>query len=162
MIHGPVLRLGAGRLFARRGDLLAPAPLREPARPVNLAQGLPLVLPRMRSIFAIMPSRRAVHLAFPALCAALLLSGCGGAEAKLRNGLIAAGLSERFATCIAKPMADKLSIGQLRKLESLARTAGLDPRRTTYEQLLRHIRALGDPEILQVTASAALGCALEI
>ncbi len=106
------------------------------------------------------PTRTLVAL--PALAAALLLAGCGGAETKLRNGLISAGLSESYASCMAKPMAKKLSVNQLMKLNSLAKTSRLDPRRTTYDEYLRHVRALGDAEILQVTASAALGCAFEI
>ncbi len=63
---------------------------------------------------------------------------------------------------MAKPMADKLSIGQLRKLSALAQATRLDPRRTTYDEFIHKIRALGDPEILRVTAGAALGCTFGI
>jgi hypothetical protein len=104
----------------------------------------------------------APRLALPALCAALLLSGCGGAEEKLRNGLVNAGLSEGMATCMAKPMARDLSLNQLMKLNSLSKVGKLDPRRTSYDQFMRHIRALEDPEILRITARAALGCAFDI
>jgi hypothetical protein len=102
------------------------------------------------------------RLALPALSAALLLSGCGGAEEKLRSGLVNAGLSEGMATCMAKPMARDLSLNQLMKLNSLSKVGKLDPRRTTYDQFMRRIRALEDPEILRITARAALGCAFDI
>lgn len=102
------------------------------------------------------------RLALPALAAALLLAGCGGAEEKLRNGLISAGLSDGMATCMAKPMARDLSMGQLMKLNSLSKVGRLDPRRTSYDQLMHQIRALNDPEILRITGAAALGCAFGI
>ena len=92
----------------------------------------------------------------------LMLAGCGGAEEKLRNGLVSVGLSENMAACMAKPMAQKLSINQLMKLSSLGKVGRLDLRRTSYEQLMHQIRALNDPEILRITASAALGCAFNI
>ena len=102
------------------------------------------------------------RLALPALAGALLLSGCGGAEEKLRNGMIAAGLPVNLATCMAKPMAKELSIGELMKLQSFANASKLDPRRTSYDQFMHQIRAINDPHILKVTASAALGCAFGI
>ncbi|MBO9580510.1 MAG: hypothetical protein J7498_06430 [Sphingobium sp.] len=102
------------------------------------------------------------RLALPALAAALLLAGCGGAEAKLRNGLISAGLPDGMATCMARPMARDLSVGQLMKLNSLSRVGRLDPRRTSYDQLMHQIRALNDPEIMRITAAAALSCAFGI
>jgi hypothetical protein len=104
----------------------------------------------------------APRLALPVLAAALLLSGCGNAEEKLRNGLISAGLGEGMATCMAKPMARDLSIGQLMKLDSLSKVTRLDPRRTTYDQFIHKIRALNDPEILRITAAAALSCTFGI
>ena len=104
----------------------------------------------------------APRLALPALAAALLLTGCGGAEEKLRNGLISAGLGETMAACMAKPMARDLSIGQLMKLDSLSKVTRLDPRRTTYDEVLHKIRALNDPVILRITAAAALGCTFGI
>lgn len=107
-------------------------------------------------------TRRTAPLACLAASLALLLAGCGGAEEKLRNGLINAGLSVDLATCMAKPMAKELSLNQLMKLNSLSKVGRLDPRRTTYDQLMHQIRALGDPEILRITTRAALGCAFGI
>ncbi|WP_231848691.1 hypothetical protein [Sphingobium sp. SYK-6] len=104
-------------------------------------------------------SRRAAFALAP-LCALLALSACATPEAQLRQGLVNAGLSEPMARCMARPMVEKLSTGQLMKLRSLGRTADLDPSRTSYNELMRHLRAMQDPEIIRVTASAALGCSL--
>ncbi|MBN8832178.1 MAG: hypothetical protein J0G94_16535 [Sphingomonadales bacterium] len=81
-------------------------------------------------------------------------------EAQLRTGLVNAGLSKPMASCMARPMAERLSIGQLMKLRSLGKVKDLDPYNTSYDKFLRQVRALRDPQIVQVTASAALGCAL--
>jgi len=108
------------------------------------------------------PGRAPFALVLAVLLLPLALSGCGGAEEKLRNGMIAAGLPEKLATCMATPMARELSIGELMKLQSLAHVTRLDPRRTSYDQFMHQIRALDDPHILKVTASAALGCAFGI
>lgn len=102
-----------------------------------------------------MTTRLAILVALP-----LLLSSCGGAEAKLRQGLVQAGLSAPLAACMAKPMAKELSLGQLMKLRSLGKVSKLDPGRTSTDKLLHHLRALGDPEIVSVTSAAAISCAL--
>ncbi len=98
-------------------------------------------------------------LAIPALA---LLAGCASPETRLRTGLIDAGLSESMAGCMAHPMAGQLSVNQLLKLRSLSKVGRLDPRKTSYDQLVHQIRALGDPEILTVTTKAAIGCTLGI
>ncbi|MBO9575793.1 MAG: hypothetical protein J7494_08665 [Sphingobium sp.] len=110
------------------------------------------------------PLRQRPWRAAPALAlsAALLLTACGGAETRLRNGLVSAGLSESMAACMAKPMADQLSLNQLMKLNSLSKVSKLDPRKTSYDKLLHQVRALGDPEILRITTAAALGCTFGI
>lgn len=71
-----------------------------------------------------------------------------------------AGLSPPMAGCMAESLTDRLSNAQLRRLASLADTKDLDPHRTTVDELMHHIRALGDPKILRVTASATIGCSL--
>jgi hypothetical protein len=120
--------------------------------------------PAAKRYMALMLTR--LTLPAPLLAAALLapallaLAACASPEARLRTGLVNAGLSAPMASCMARPMADRLSVSQLMKLRSLSRVGDLDPSRTSYDQFLRRIRALQDPEIVSVTASAALGCAL--
>ena len=89
------------------------------------------------------------------LTLALLIAGCAIPEAKLRSGLINAGLSRPLAACMAERMVDRLSLGQLRRLANLprARQAG------SIDEFLSRVRALGDPEILAVSTSSAALCA---
>jgi hypothetical protein len=44
------------------------------------------------------------------------LAACSPIQDRTRDGLIKAGLSPKLATCMAKPMAEQLSVPQLRKL----------------------------------------------
>jgi hypothetical protein len=83
------------------------------------------------------------------------LGGCAVPEARLRTGLTNAGLPRPLAACMAERMVDRLSLPQLMRLADLprARTAESLP------QFLRRVRALGDPEILSVTASSGALCA---
>jgi len=82
------------------------------------------------------------------------LTGCAVPEARLRSGLRSAGLSPPLSTCMARRMADRLSLAQLVRLSDLptARDARDLP------GFLRRVRALGDPEILGVTSSSAALC----
>jgi len=90
------------------------------------------------------------------IAAAAMLSGCAMPEARLRAGLINAGLSPPLAGCMAHRMADRLSLIQLRRIGDLpqAREA------VSTGEFLHRVRALRDPEILSVSASAAALCAV--
>jgi hypothetical protein len=92
----------------------------------------------------------------------LILAGCASLspEARLRAGLIEAGLSPHMAGCMAEKMADRLSITQLRRLQSLASLRDEDIGQIPLDRYLHRLRALGDPEIVAVTGKAALRCAL--
>lgn len=91
---------------------------------------------------------------------ALALSSCATPQARLRTGLVDAGLSPRTAACMAEYMADRLSITQLRRLQSLASVRRVDYRDITLDEYLYKVRALRDTELLAVTGKAALRCAL--
>lgn len=96
------------------------------------------------------------------LTATLLLASCAGLspESRLRAKLIEAGLSPRTAGCMAQRMADRLSIGQLRRLQSIASLRKSHSTELSVDQLLHKLRALDDPEIFLVTGKAAIHCAL--
>lgn len=96
-----------------------------------------------------------------AIAAALLLSSCSGLspESRLRAGLVEAGLSPKMAGCMAGRMADRLSIGQLRKLQSVASLRKSHTEDLTIDHFIRKVRALHDPEIIAVTSKAAFICA---
>lgn len=91
----------------------------------------------------------------PFLLAVLALSACAVPEARLRTGLVNAGLSRPLAACMAERMVDRLSLAQLMRLADLPRARQAE----SVDRFLRRVRALGDPEILSVTSSSAALCA---
>jgi hypothetical protein len=58
-------------------------------------------------------------------------------------------------------MVDRLSLIKLNKLNGLKKLRGQDMRKVTVEEFLRRTRALQDPEILGVTTSSGLICAVK-
>jgi hypothetical protein len=87
--------------------------------------------------------------------AILLVAGCAVPEARLRTGLINAGLSPPLAACMAERMVDRLSLAQLRRIGDLPQARESQ----SVDQFLRRVRALRDPEILTISAAAATLCA---
>ena len=85
-----------------------------------------------------------------------MLAACALPEARLRAGLVEAGLSEPLAACMAGRMADRLSLMQLRRLADL-KYAG---RSRNVGEFLDRVRSLRDPEIWTVTSSSAALCAI--
>jgi len=63
-----------------------------------------------------------------------------------------------MAGCMAKRMADRLTLAQLRKLQSLASLRKSHTGKISVEDMLREVRALQDPEIFAVTSTSALAC----
>jgi hypothetical protein len=92
----------------------------------------------------------------------LPLAACSsvGPEAKVRTALMDAGLSRHMAECMAERMVDRLSLVQLKRLNSLAKLPGKDIHGMTVDELLYRTRALEDPEIFAVVSRAGLGCAI--
>ena len=86
---------------------------------------------------------------------ALLLCGCAVPEARLRTGLIRAGLSVPLSACMADRMVDRLSLAQLMRIADLPYAGGAE----SVDQFLHRVRALGDATILGVTSSSAALCA---
>jgi hypothetical protein len=92
----------------------------------------------------------------PLLAALALLGSCAVPEARLRDGLINAGLSPSLAACMAERMADRLSLIQLRRIGDLPRATSS----VSVQQFLHRVRALGDAQILGVSSSSAALCAV--
>lgn len=74
------------------------------------------------------------------------------AEYKVRSGLIAAGVSQRNADCMARRMVKRLSITQLRKLEQVQGT------KNSLGGFVGAVRKIDDGEVVAVTATSALLC----
>ena len=105
------------------------------------------------------PTRPIVALA---VLAALLLSGCAtvSPEARVRSKLIEAGLRPPVAGCMAERMVDRLSLLQLKRLQSLGGLAKHDPRGMSVDEFVYRLRALNDPEIVSVVLKAGIGCSI--
>lgn len=92
------------------------------------------------------------------LGATFALAACATPEARLRSGLVTAGLPDDLSACMAGRMVDRLSLIQLHRLSDLpdAREA------VSAEQFLRRVRSLRDPEIWAVASGSAALCAAGI
>ena len=99
--------------------------------------------------------------ALPAL-AALALAGCAtvSPEAQVRTKLIEAGIRPPVAGCMAERMVDRLSLVQLKRLQSLGGLASHDIRGMSVDELVHRLRALHDAEIVAVVLKAGIGCSI--
>lgn len=95
-----------------------------------------------------------------AALATALLSSCATPEARLRTGLIEAGLSRPMSSCLAERMADRMSLLQMKRLGGLAKLKDKRLGGISLERFLYDVRALKDPEILAVATTSAGICAL--
>ncbi|MBF9149888.1 hypothetical protein [Novosphingobium jiangmenense] len=87
---------------------------------------------------------------------ALTVAACAPSKlayGKVRSALVDAGLSDSNASCMATRMTDRLSIGQLKRLQALQ-----GPKRGLADYVAT-VKRLGDAELLGVTTSAAALCA---
>ena len=94
-------------------------------------------------------------LLLPALA---LLAGCAiTPEQRVNAALRDAGVPPRVASCMAERMAAKLSIEQLKELKTLAK-AQEPGEKMNAKHILKRVAAIGDPEVVEVTSRAAIGC----
>jgi hypothetical protein len=95
------------------------------------------------------------------VAALAMLGACAATpEARVRTALMDYGLAEPQAKCMAAEMVDDLSVRQLMKLNRVSKTGRDDLRRMTMGEFVDFVRRNGDPELVSVTARAALGCAI--
>ena len=89
------------------------------------------------------------------------LAGCATPETRVRNGLMSAGLSALISACMADRMVDRLSLGQLGKLNGLGKLKKRNPGDVTFKEFVKQTRSLQDPEIVGVVTSSGLICAVK-
>ena len=94
--------------------------------------------------------------------AAILLASCAtiSPESRVREGLVDAGLSRPMAGCMAREMVGRLSLTQLRRVQSLASLRNSYIESLSLDRFLYKLRALEDPEIFATASKAAIRCAL--
>jgi hypothetical protein len=92
------------------------------------------------------------------LTACTLLVGCAiTPEQRVDMALRDAGVPPRVAGCMAERMAAKLTIDQLKELKALAK-ARQPGEKMSAKHILKRVAAIGDPEVIEVTSRAAIGC----
>jgi len=94
--------------------------------------------------------------------ALMALAGCAtvSPETRVRDKLIEVGIKPRVAGCMAEHMVDKLSLAQLKRLQSLGGLASHDMRGMSVDELVHRLGALQDPEIVSVVLKAGIGCSI--
>jgi hypothetical protein len=95
------------------------------------------------------------------MTALLALAACATPETRVRNGLISAGLSAPISACMADRMVDRLSLGQLKKLNDLGKLRKREPGDVSVKEFVKQTRSLQDPEIVGVVTSSGLICAVK-
>lgn len=95
------------------------------------------------------------------LAATVALSACATPETRVRKGLMSAGLSAPISACMADRMVDRLSLGQLNKLNGLSKLKKRQPGDVSISEFVKQTRALQDPEIVGVVTSSGVVCAIK-
>jgi len=98
------------------------------------------------------------------LISLLAVSACAQPfEGRVASRLHEAGLSRRMSDCMAQRWVDRLSMFQLRKIQSLTNGVSRerDDGRLTVVRLVERVRKVDDPEIFEVVSSSAAICALK-
>lgn len=93
--------------------------------------------------------------------AALLMAGCAQPfEGRVAQQLNEAGLPRGMADCMAGIWVERLNVLQLRKIQRLSGDLRAEGRNLTVGGFISRVRALDDPEIVQVVTGSAARCAL--
>ena len=83
-------------------------------------------------------------------------------EARVEQALLANGVPENLATCMAPRMVDRLSISQLRKLERLAPEEGEERMPQSMGAAMARLRRVDDREAVEQLVRVGGGCGLEV
>ncbi len=88
------------------------------------------------------------------------LTGCATPESRVRSALLNAGLSRPVATCMAQHMVDRLTLAQLQRLSQMSSLGQRKIGDLSINELMHKARAIGDPKIITVIATAGIGCSI--
>lgn len=95
------------------------------------------------------------------LASLALVAGCAKPlEGRVAEQLVAAGLSEPVARCMAQRWTDRLSVLQLRRIAATADAMKNAEGRVTLARFVTALRQMDDPEIKVVVTRSAAICAL--
>ena len=92
----------------------------------------------------------------------LALAACATPESRIETRLLAAGFGQRNAHCLAGELVHRLSYGQLRRLNDVAKDIQQSERskKLTVNDLARRLNEAGDPQLIVEVTRAGLGCAI--
>jgi len=99
----------------------------------------------------------------PVILLLLALSSCAQPfEGRVANRLHTAGIPRGMSECMAHRWVDRLSVFQLRKIQSLTDDISREKRdgRLTVLGFVERVRRVNDPEIFNVVSKSAAVCAL--
>lgn len=96
------------------------------------------------------------------VAALLALASCATPESRIETKLVAAGLSQGNAHCLAGELVHRLSYSQLRTLNEVAKDIQHSDRvkKLSIQQLARRLGDAGDPQLIVEVTRAGLGCAI--
>jgi hypothetical protein len=97
-------------------------------------------------------------IALPLLAAACATTAVK--ESRVRSALVDAGVRPALASCMARPMAEQLSVEQLRRLQAVRGITRAPMRDITMGEVYDLMRRSVDPETMSVVTRAGLGCAI--
>jgi hypothetical protein len=90
--------------------------------------------------------------------AGLVLTGCASKETRIRTALTDVGVPDRTASCMARDMAPKVTTQQLRNLQRKTGLTRAELSRMTFQQALERLRAIDDPQLVEVAVRSGLAC----
>jgi len=106
-----------------------------------------------------------VRIVSPTLALFCLVASCAQPfEGRVAQRLHQAGIPHGMADCMAKRWVDRLSVSQLRRIQSVTddlkreRAQG----RLTVVRLIERVRAIDDPEIFEVVSTSPTVCTVKI
>jgi hypothetical protein len=91
----------------------------------------------------------------------LPLTACSQAfEGRIVDRLDEAGLSRPMSECMAERWVKRLGVFQLRRIQTLAEDLEAEGENLTVAGLIRRVREIDDPEIVEVVTRSTVVCAL--
>ncbi|WP_353217311.1 hypothetical protein [Sandarakinorhabdus sp.] len=106
-----------------------------------------------------MPARNTLSKS-AVLIALCLLAGCASPSQRITSKLVDLGMPKRQAVCMGDRLGQRLSVGQLRRLQQLSgiRADRLD--RMTIREIASKLTDEKDPELIAELIRAGIGCAI--
>lgn len=97
---------------------------------------------------------------FALLALPILLTACATPSQRIATNLTSLGVPPRQSQCMGQRLGQRLSIGQLRRLDELSRVTGEKLSRMSIRQIAAKLTDEKDPGLVLEIVRAGVGCAL--